>query len=400
MLHDYHQVIVALARKYQMVGMVQPLSLLDMNTPKGTSVSEEDTILRSRALHLGKIITEEKSTAEAIKEIGRTLRREGLDDVSYGDELQHIRAQLKLQHQPHDDDVVLYHALLWKTGGDDGWTLRRNPGECKVLPYLPHILEANKLGVSAEMCFRGECIEEEEHELSDDISRIVSDPENWTEVSILEFLNGCLPRSKVAPAEGPTSQPVVQIITSKDQKLTWRNASDNENQNDEEVFANAEGNLYVRTNSDMRKLYEGRPPAVREMRLGQFASEYRLLSESDHGYEKTKNSINSETKIGPSTRDAIVGVAGGYAPQSMMVKGEKILKRRENGANAVLHFLYSGILDRYGGQLLWTPWDQLENVKGDQDENEMLSQSRVKLSLFPMSVFPSFANEETTRNED
>ena len=70
----------------------------------------------------------------------------------------------------------------------------------------------------------------------------------------------------------------------------------------------------------------------------------------------------------------------------MMVKGEKILKRRENGANAVLHFLYSGVLDRYGNQLLWTPWDQLENVKGDQDENEMLNQSRVTLSLFPMSV--------------
>ena len=90
----------------------------------------------------------------------------------------------------------------------------------------------------------------------------------------------------------------------------------------------------------------------------------------------------------------MVGVAGSYAPQSMMVQGEKILKRRENGANAVLHFLYSGVLDRYGNQLLWTPWDQLENVSGDQDENEMLSQSRVRLSLFPMSVFPSFDNEE------
>ena len=400
-MDDYHQVIVALARKYQIGGLVQPLSLLDMNTARGTSVSEEDIILRGRALHLGQTIREEKGTVEAIKEIVKILRREGLDDVSYnGEELQYIRAQLKLLHQPHDDDVVLYHALLWKTGGDNGWTLRRNAGECKVLPYLPHVLEANKLGMSAEMCFLGECIKEEEYEISDDISRIVSHPENWAEVSILEFLNGCLPRSKVASAEGPTSQPVVQIITSNDQNLTWRNASDNDNQNDEEIFANTEGHFYVRTNSDMRKLYEGRPPRVRGMRLGQFASEYRLLFESDHGYEKTKNSIDNETKIGPNTRDAIVGVAGGYAPQSMMVKGEKILKRRENGANAVLHFLYSGVLDRYGNQLLWTPWDQLENVKGDQDENEMLNQSRVTLSLFPMSVFPSFVNEENTRNED
>ena len=387
---------MALARKHQMGGPAEPLSLLNMNTPKSTSLSEEDTILRGRALHLGQTIPEGKSTAEAIKDISRILRREGLADVSFGDELQHIGDQLKLLHQPYDDDVILYHALLWKTGGDNGWTLRRNTGECKVLPYLPHILEASKLGMSAELCFLGEHIKEEEHELSEDISSIVPDPENWTEVSILEFLNGCLPRSKVAPAEGPTSQPVVQIITSKDQNLTWRNASDNDHQNDEEVFANAEGQFYVRTNSDMRKLYEGRPPVAKEMRLGQFASEYRLLSESDHGYEKTKNSIDNETKVGPDTRDSIVGAAGGYAPQSIMVKGEKVLKRRESGSKAVLHFLYSGVLDRYGNQLLWTPWDQLENVSGNQVENETPTQSRVRLSLFPMSVFPILAHEENT----
>ena len=65
---------MALARKYQMGGLIQPLSLLDINTPKDTSVSEEDTILRGRVLHLGQIITEEKSTADAIKGIVGTLR--------------------------------------------------------------------------------------------------------------------------------------------------------------------------------------------------------------------------------------------------------------------------------------------------------------------------------------
>ena len=163
--------------------------------------------------------------------------------------------------------------------------------------------------------------------------------------------------------------------------------------NDEEVFANAEGRFYVRTNSDMRKLFEGRPPIMKGMSFGQLASEYRLLKESEHGYEKTKNSINSETRVGPNTRDVIVGAAGGYAPQSMMVKGEKILKRRENGLKAVPHFLYSGRLDRYGNQLLWTPWDQLECVSGEQDENETPDQSRVRLLLFPMSVFPSSDDE-------
>ena len=390
---------MALARKHQMGGPAEPLSLLDMNTPSGTSLTEEDAILRGRALYLAQK-TEGKNTAEAIGIIARILRREGLADVSFGDELQHIGDQLKLLNHPYNDDVIMYHALLWKTRGDNGWTLRRNIGECEVLPYLPHILEANKLGVSAEMCFLGEHITEEEQGLSEDISKIVSDPENWKEVSILEFLNGCLPRSKVAPAEGPTSQPVVQIITTKDQNLTWRNANDNDDQNDEEVFSNNEGRFYVRTNSDVRKLYEGRPPEAKGMSLGQLASEYRLLKESDHGYEKIKNSINSETRVGPNTRDAIAGAACGYAPQSMMVNGEKILKRRESGSTAVLHFLYSGVLDRYGNQLLWTPWDQLESVTGDQDENETQTQTRVRLSLFPMSVFPSFAEEENTFDGD
>ena len=44
--------------------------------------------------------------------------------------------------------------------------------------------------------------------------------------------------------------------------------------------------------------------------------------------------------------------------------------------------------------------NQLENVSGDQDENETPSQSRVRLSLFPMSVIPSFAHEENTINMD
>ena len=191
------------------------------------------------------------------------------------------------------------------------------------------------------------------------------------------------------------SQPIVQIVTSKDENLTWQRASEKDNQTDEEVFVNDENCLYVRTNSDIRKLYEGRPLAVREMRLGQLACEYRLISASDCGYEKTKSLIDSDRKVGPNTTDAIVGTANSFAPQSIMVKGEKILKRRENAeANAVPHLLYSGMLDSYGNQLLWTPWDQLETVNGDQDENETQNQARVQFSIFPMSVFSSLPNND------
>ena len=378
-----------------MGGPVQPLSLLDMNTPEGIDVTEKDVILRGRALHLGQAFSKERITADAIKEVVRILIREGLDDVSYGSELNYIRAQLFSKQQPHSDDLVLYHALLWKTGGDNQWTLRRNTGECEVKPYLPFLLEANKLEMSAEVCFRGEHIKEEVNVISEDIARIVPDAENWREISVLQFVNGCLPRSKVSPAVGPTSQRTVQIVTSKDENLTWKKASENDNQTDEEVFLNDENCQYVRTDSDIRKLYEGRPLAVREMRLGQLASEYRLITRGDHGYEKTKSLIDSESKVGPSTTDAIVGTENSLAPQSIMVKGEKFLKRRENPeANAVPHLLYSGTLDSYGNQLLWTPWDELETVNGGEDENETQTQKRVRLAMFPMSVFPSLPNDD------
>ena len=378
-----------------MGGPVQPLSLLDMNTPEGIDVTEKDVILRGRALHLGQAFSKERITADAIKEVVRILIREGLDDVSYGSELNYIRAQLFSKQQPHSDDLVLYHALLWKTGGDNQWTLRRNTGECEVKPYLPFLLEANKLEMSAEVCFRGEHIKEEVNVISEDIARIVPDAENWREISVLQFVNGCLPRSKVSPAVGPTSQRTVQIVTSKDENLTWKKASENDNQTDEEVFLNDENCQYVRTDTDIRKLYEGRPLAVREMRLGQLASEYRLITRGDHGYEKTKSLIDSESKVGPSTTDAIVGTENSLAPQSIMVKGEKFLKRRENPeANAVPHLLYSGTLDSYGNQLLWTPWDELETVNGGEDENETQTQKRVRLAMFPMSVFPSLPNDD------
>ena len=386
---------MAIAQENQMGGPIQPLSLLDMNTPVGIHVTEEDVILRGRALHLGQTFPKERITAEAIKEVAGILMREGLDYVSYGSELRNIRAQLVSKQQPHSDDLVLYHALLWKTGGDNGWTWRRNTGECEVLPYLPQVLEANRLDMSAEICFRGEHIKEEVHNLSEDVSRIVPDPENWREISILEFINGCLPRSKISPAVGPTSQPIVQIVTSKDENLTWKKANENDNQTDEEVFVNHENCQYVRTNSDIRKLYEGRPLAVREMRLSQFACEYYLLKPSDSGYEKTKSKIDTERKVGPNTTDAIVGSTNSFAPQSIMVKGEQILKRREHvEANAVPHLLYSGMLDNYGNQLLWTPWDQLETVNGDEDVNVTDNQARVQFSMFPMSVFKSLPNDD------
>ena len=37
---------------------------------------------------------------------------------------------------------------------------------------------------------------------------------------------------------------------------------------------------------------------------------------------------------------------------------------------------------------MWSPWQQLEDVTGEQDEEETANQKRVRLQLFPFSVFP------------
>ena len=55
------------------------------------------------------------------------------------------------------------------------------------------------------------------------------DPKDWAEVSLMEFINGCLPDEYRLSEE--RSQPITEVITSKEKKLTWKEAKDNDNQN-------------------------------------------------------------------------------------------------------------------------------------------------------------------------
>ena len=129
--------------------------------------------------------------------------------------------------------------------------------------------------------------------ISEELKAVLKDQQtehNWQEISFLEFINSTLPADKVPPAIGPTSQTITKVITTKDRKLTWRAARDSDHETGEAIFESEGQSLYVRTDSDVRKLYEGRPARMREMRLGEFASEYRLLWPSDNGFENVKNS--------------------------------------------------------------------------------------------------------------
>ena len=62
------------------------------------------------------------------------------------------------------------------------------------------------------------------------------------------------------------------------------------------------------------------------------------------------------------------------------------MKRRTNGI-AVPLFQPSGSIGKYGNQLMWTTWRFLEDVKGDQVQEETEEQRRIRLEIFPLSVF-------------
>ena len=281
------------------------------------------------------------------------------------------------------------------------WTMQRSPADCEVVPYIPALLGASGMAMSAKIASSDDHLLPKECFLSEELKAVLKDEqtaESWQEISFLEFVNTTLPSSKVPQAIGPTSQAIAQVITTQDRKLTWRAARDTDHETGEAIFESQGNSLYVRTDSDVRKLYEGRPERMQEMRLGQLASEYRLLCQSDHGFESAKNSIDEETNLGPNSSDLVAGTINTFAPMAMRLANDKIMKRRIED-KAVPHLLFSGLMSRHGSELMWSPWQNLEEITGDQDEKETAEQRRTRLQIFPLSRF-SYTEEDSDEDEN
>ena len=382
-----------MAEKHQKTGQPEPISLLTMYTPSALTVTEAEFALRGRAVQLGNMFGEETSAVHAITEIMKVLRQEGIGNVEFQqDHLKRISDELLLAVSPaqnNHEDLVYYHTLLWKTGGDGIWTMERSPSDREVVPYIPALLGASRMAMSAKISSPGDQFLPKEFLISEELKAVLKDQktaDNWQEISFLEFINSTLPSSKVPQAIGPTSQAITQVITTKDRKLTWRVAQDSDNETGEVIFESEGGRLYVRTDGDVRKLYEGRPEGMRAMSLGQFACEYRLLRPSDIGFENAKNSIDEETNLGPNSSDLVAGTINTFAPKAMRLANDKIMKRRVED-KTVPHLLFSGMMSRHGSQLMWTPWQNLEDITGQQDELETVEQQRTRLQIFPLSNF-------------
>ena len=390
--------IAELVQKHQVRAEPQPPSLITMHTPAGLDVDEEERYLRERILQLWSQQGEDISCIDGILDIMRTLKSEGDVNVKFEHEDGlRIAVELALFMDPASvtrPDLVLYHILIWKTAGDSMWTMERRPNEQNVVPYLPALLEASSHEMTAEICSTGSHLLPQQQEISDEVRMLLADTEwhyeDWQEISILEFVNASLP-GKIARAKGPTNQPVIPIVVAKDRNLSWREATDSDTVSEYSIFEAPNHNSYVRT-ADIRTHYENRPERMKRMCLGQLACEYRVLKPSGHGYEKAKNSINEDTGVGPNSDVLVAGTSDVFAPKTMMLTNEKILIRRQE-VMAAPNLLYSGCTSKHGNQLMWTHWEKLEKVTGEQIEEETESQKSVRQQIFPLSVFPILEDE-------
>ena len=400
------QDIAQLARRHQANGPPQPLSMVLMHRRDDCFVPAEQKVHRRRVIELSEQFGSDMPCEDAIVDIMRTVTMEGLFiDVN------NIEEEFKQLIQDQVPDVnrsdvrtrllILYHFFICQTSTAKRWTLPRNPGECRVEAYLPRILQVTKMRMSADTEVYGEGIQLEETVLKSDISKDIIDPDNWKEVSILEYLNGQLPKDH--RLVGPRSQQLVQVSTKKDNKVSWKGAQDHDIQRGDDVFVNVEEEDegedqnqrkgYVRSKSDVRRLYEARPYKMKNMRLGQFAAEYREIQAGGHGLESAESKIDLQTDVGPDSDGRVIGDANIAAPQCMKLSNGTVMQRRA-GQPAVLHLLYSGAPERFGHELLWEPWQYLEDVRGNQADEETVQQKNTRLTIFPMSVYPASPDEE------
>ena len=413
-MRDYYvtcvQDIALLARRHQGDGPPQPLSMVLMYRKDDgvvSLVSLEEKVHRRRAIELSEQYGPDVPCEDAIVEIIGTLTLDGLyiDGSKIEEEFKEvIMSQINEVNRSaiRTKLLILYHFFIYLTSNAKSWTLPRNPGECRVEAYLPRILQVTKMRMSAETEVYGGGIQFEKTDLKSDLSKYVIDPDNWKEVSILEFLNGQLPEDD--RLVGPRSQRLVQVITRKDDKVSWREARDHDKQVGDDIFLNLEeeeeaweeaGNQatgYVRSKGDIRRLYEARPERMKGMRLGQFAAEYRVIKPGGNGSESALGKIDMQTDLGPASDARVLGEENLAAPQCMRLSNGTVMTRRE-GRSAVLHLLYSGAPGRLGHELLWDPWLFLEEVRGNEADKETLEQKNTRLAIFLFSVFPASPND-------
>ena len=382
--------IVQVVRSCQLQETVFPISLLNIWTPDGWTITDQEKMLRARVLELSNQTSAGEDTLAAILNITVTLETEGLFEVLVSenierDMLAHIREQLT-ELLPVESDrsintLMWYHTLLLKTGGSNQWTLQRKCGATQVLPYHPLIIEALKQKVEVKIVVAGDYLKPEVCAVDDEGAETGFMSLAWKEVSVLEFLHG-LSQTKY---EEPASQATVSIVSSQEQEMTFRESTEKDEEVDD-IFVNRKGESYIIINGDMRKLYSKRPPRLNEMTFAQFVISYYKLK---HGQKAT---VDPQSDVGADSGEQIIG-GEGRVPLYVKLSNKVILKRRSEQSRPVLLLLGSNSLDAYGERMLFQPWRQLDELSTESTEAEKLLQSQVRLALFPTSTFTRCAQD-------
>ena len=90
--------------------------------------------------------------------------------------------------------------------------------------------------------------------------------------------------------EEQVSEPTVSINSSQEEEQGFRESTEKDEEVDD-VFVNRKNESYIIINSDLRKLYAKRPPAMESMTLAQFATRYYKKRSSQNAV------INPDTGI-------------------------------------------------------------------------------------------------------
>ena len=372
--------IISLVRQHQTGEDFHPLSCLDMWSSESWQPTEAEVRLRKRVVELSQMWKEGENSEDAMVQITQTLLEEGLFEemVTENIEATIIRdLKQRLYDLNPDRDInslktlLWYHVLLLKTS-PKGWTFKRKCGETKVAPYHPVLLAAAQNCVKVRLVLEGESFEtacEGDTAVGEDVS-----PSFWKEVTLLEFVSWIM----LDNYEDLASSNTVGIITTPEQQFNFTEATERDEEVDD-VFTNTNNEIFVITNGDLRKLYMKRPPAMRSMTLAQFAVQY--YKKQSH----QKAVIDPISGLGEESTEPVIG-SDELAPKAMQLTNMVIMKRRTRDMPVPLLML-TNALDNYGEQVLFQPWDALEQLTSDRTEEEGRERRRRQLQLFPMAVF-------------
>ena len=375
--------IVKLAQQHQLGGSLFPLSILDIWTPSGLTSSVEEQLLKARVLELAQDGDNSEDVVNTIIAIIRKLSEEGLFEELISESIDHnILEDMKRKLvelypqvcQSTINSLMWYHTLLLKTGGSNQWTLRRNVGESAVDSYHPLLLEALKHRVQFRVALTPEYLQPE---CSGSTVRSGEGKMAWTNVTVLKFLHG-LSQSHY---KEPTSQSTVPVIACQEQKRSFRDATE-EDEETETVFFNRKNEGFIIINGDLRKLYAMRPDALREMTFAQFVINYYKLQSHQ------KALLQPRSDIGLESSEPVIG-GNARAPLFLKLTNGIIMKKRNESSKPVPLLLFSNSVDSYEDRILFKPWRNLEDVTAEGSEEESAQQRQNQLALFPMSVFPS-----------